>query len=499
MNMLSSPQDISNKKGGLMRWRILAPKLVVAMLAVFVGACAASRTRTIVIAPVAPIGEADTPEVVDILPVRQFSLAEIIAPAQAVDVTAAPSCDIAKVVAETFTDPGLASVSLNVGTKKHPYVEVRLGKVQVFDDYEKDIALRVLDPVSCTTEVIIVRKTYGTRTVSIPVKTKTGTSMKEQVKPAALVSAPVGWSVEVVRRNDNGIEWNNWGTSFHVAAPEGRIVVGLKYPMVGASVKKGAARVTSVVYVPHSEELMAVPALIERGMTYIKEQEQRVKDDLRARGVRSAAFPDMLVADAMERYPTAYPLQQLLPIEHMDMGEFIANQAWTTKRVYMVIGANGSRFATYTCSPAAACGPQQFMPASYRDMRRRFPDAGLIKDVDEGRRDAFNSMKAAALLLDTQLKTLIEMRGPAIVHDSNVGELQAAGYNTGASRSGRVYGIALVKKLVEWTEARGKRCSKANKWAECLLTETKGYIAKYRYLTKEWPQEWTVALDARTP
>ncbi|MCC6934252.1 MAG: hypothetical protein IT406_00950 [Candidatus Yanofskybacteria bacterium] len=493
--MILSSQNVSNQKGG--RMRATFSVLSVAVAAMFVGACAAHTARTVFVpTPTAVAADVDT---IDVLPIRQFSLAEIVAPVVTANrEEAPPSCDVAAIVAGTFTDSQLLDAPLTAGAKQYSYVEVRAGKETSFKDYEKDFALRVLDPATCTTEVVTLRKTYASRPLAVPVRTKTGTVTRELPRTVAVAKSPAGWDISVVQRK-NGIAWNNWATTFQVNAPANRIVVGLKYVKV-EKVVKGKPILTSVLYIPHSDELVtAAPGLIDHGIAYIKEQEQRVKDDLRARGVQSAAIPGMLLADAMERYAAAYPLQPLLPIEHTDMGEFILDPVWTVNRVYAIIGANREQFAANTCSPAAACGPQQFMPASYRMVRDRFPAAGLIRDVDEGRRDGFNSMKAAALLMDLQLKTLIEMRGDAILHDPNVGELQIAGYNTGASRSARVYGIALAKNILEWTEARGKRCSRVTKWSECLLTETKGYIAKYRYLTQQWPQERTLALDEQTP
>lgn len=497
-DMISSVQNISNQKGGIMRRYLLVAIVVLASLTT--GACA-GRIR-VASQPIEIVNEVaqSSPEP-ELLPIRAISLAELlIPPAYAADELIAetkPSCDIAAVVADTFSDPMLASASLTTDGKLHSYVEVRAGKATTYKDYEKGVALRVLNTETCTTEIVTVRKTYGTRVIAIPTKTKTGTVAKEYAKPAALLKQPTGWEIEVVRRK-NGIEWNNWGTIFRITKPEHRIVVGLKYAMVEAATRKRPLSITGVIYVPQSEELMAVPELIHRGIAYIREQEQRVKDDLRARGVRSKALPEMLIADAMDQYPSAYPLQQLLPIEHMDMSEFLLDPEWTARRVFMVIGANGSRFATHTCSPAKACGPQQFMPASYRMVRDGFATAGLIRDVDAGRRDGFNSMKAAALLLDIQLRQLIAMHGQSILKDARLSELQIAGYNTGASRAGRVYGVALAKNLIEWADARGKRCSRANKYAECLLAETKGYIAKYRYLTLQWLQDQELALKITT-
>ncbi len=463
-----------------------AKALIVILAAMALGACAEKiRVAAEPILPAAHVIEV-TPEPpmdeVAELPIMELRLAQLAGQVTVINDT--EHCDVAAFVLQTATDRELASASLRVDAKAHQYVEVRSNVLKPEADHIKEIALRVLDTETCTTQIIKVTKTYGTRTINVPTKTKSGTVWKMQPKTVALLEVPVGWDIDVIHRV-NDLQWNNWGTQFHINAPTDHIVVGVKYPLVTGKDSKGRPKVTYLPYVPYSEPL-AMPAIIRIGPAYIDQQEQRVKDTLRSRKVMSQAFPGMLVADAMDRYPKAYPLKYLLPIEHMDEGEFFLDPKWTTDRVYVVIGANRELFATYTCSPVKACGPQQFMPASYRWVRDTFPAAKLMRDVDQGRRDGFNSMVAAALLLDLQLEVLKNMLGSAIVDDPNVDELQVAGYNTGAGRSGKVYGISLIQKIVEWTEASGKRCGSANRYAECLLTQTKGYIAKYRYIRDSW-------------
>jgi hypothetical protein len=439
---------------------------VIILASVAIGACA-ERARVIVV-PSLPVDVVDASATVSAspepmtLPVASRTFTELL------DV----SCDVPSIIAKTTTDPELLSAPLTVGDREIRYVEVRSNVLKQKKDYVKDIALRVLDTRTCTTRIVIVTKAYGQGVID------------GRMQTIPVLKTPPGWHIEVVRRA-NDIAWNNWGTQFHITAPSGQVVVGLRYPLVAASPRKGSPRVTYVTYVPYSESL-AIPSLIHDGVTYLEYQERRVKDELRQRGVRSHAFPDLLIADAMERYPRAYPLKYLLPIEHMDESEFFLDPQWTTNRVHVVIGTNQERFATHTCSPVGACGPQQFMPDSYRMVRDRFPSAALVRDIDQGRQDAFNSMKAAALLFDLQLEQLKNMLGDAIAEDPYLDEIQIAGYNTGPSRSGRVYGIALIKHLAEWTDARGNKCTKATRYAECLITETKGYIAKYRYLRDSW-------------
>lgn len=436
------------------------------------------------LAGVATPARAQIPDLAS-LPYRQYFMSELVPPFRA------PVCDIAAKVAETSTDPMLASASLAYDNKLHTYVEVRMDVLKSYKDYEKDIALRVLDTETCTTSIITVRKTYGTAIVRVPVSTRRGVVWTDKKEPVAVLEAPAGWDMSVVRRA-NGIEWNNWNTQFAIASPANRIVVGVKYPIVNASPARGQSRVTEFINVPYSEAL-AVPSVIAAGARYVSDTMAAATDDLRTRGVMSRALPDTSVADVVSAYPAAFPIDKIMPIEHMDLTEFILDPLWTTNRVYATIGANGNDFASFTCSPVGACGPQQFMASSYTMVRRAYPAAALITDTDAGRRQALNSMKAAILLLDLQLSDYIKAFGTGIVTDPHIDELQFAGYNTGTKRVAAVYRIALKKDLADWAEARGTDCRRPS-YRQCLLAETKGYVQdKFRYLRDEWAKSVAVA------
>lgn len=403
-----------------------------------------------------------------------------------------PVCDIAAKVAETATDTALASASLSNDGKLHQYVEVRTDTLKVYKDYAKDIALRILDTDTCTTTVITVRKIYGTAQVRVPVTTRRGREWAFKTEPVALLKTPPGWTMSVVRRA-NGIEWNNWNTQFAIAAPANMIVIGVKYPIVNEKPAKGQARVTEFINVPYSEAL-AVPGIIASGPKYVADTMARAVAELRSQGVMSHALIDTLVADIVTKYPAAFPIDKIMPIEHMDLTEFVLDPLWTTNRVYSTIGANGDMFASFTCSPVGACGPQQFMPSSYAMVRRNYPAAALVADPNSGRRMALNSMKAAILLLDLQLTDYIKAFGPDIVTDTLIDELQFAGYNTGTKRVAAVYRIALKKKSPDWVDARGSDCRRPT-YRQCLLAETKGYVQeKFRYLRDDWRTSATVAI-----
>jgi hypothetical protein len=390
----------------------------------------------------------------------------------------------------SFTDPELAAAKLWTGVGTHRYTEVRVGALKTYRDQEYDIALRVLDPDTCTTEIVTVRKTYGTRTLAVPTVAKGRSVLREQRQPAALVRSPPGWDIEVVRRA-NGIEWNNWATDFHIASPAGRVVVGLKFPMINEVRSRTTPRVTDVYYVPVGRDLLAMPdvrqQLVDAGLAYATEVSERAFAELRAAQVPSVAVPGTLVADVPQLTPRDFVYR--MAVEHMDQLEFTLDPLWTSDRIFAVIGANRERFATLTCSPAKACGPMQFTKGTYRFMDAKYPAAGLINDFSDGVRDPLNAMKAAILLDDHNLAELASVFGLSAMREERL-----TAYNTGVGRTIAVRRVAERTGADEWTEARGKRCSRRNGYAECFLLETKGYVVKYRYLERPWHDDRVVAL-----
>ncbi|HTP56961.1 MAG TPA: hypothetical protein VMJ72_01640 [Candidatus Paceibacterota bacterium] len=417
------------------------------------------------------------------IPIKTYSLDEV------QPTSAAPQCDIAAVVAQTATDPELASVSLSVGTKRQTYVEVRADTLKTYTDYVKDVGVRVLDVDTCTTSVITVTKTYGKAQIDVPVATRHGRVWRTMSEPVAVLKVPAGWDMSVVRR-ENGIEWNNYNTQFHIASPSGRIVVGLKYPIVNDLPKRGQPRITMVTNVPYSDEL-AIPSLITRGFDSLAATDANARAALREQGVMSQAFPDLLVADVKALKPE-FTTRRIVD-EHMDEGEALIDPLWSANRVFVSVGANGPNFAAYTCSGASACGRAQFTAGTYAMVRRRYPDAGLITDFTSAYRDPVNITEAMILLDDMNLKELIGAFGPSIADDPLLEEYLAAAYNTGVTRVIAVLKIARAKHLPEWTDARGRDCH-AGTYRQCLLAQTKGYDAKLRYLRDQWTPAQAVAV-----
>jgi len=117
----------------------------------------------------------------------------------------------------------------------------------------------------------------------------------------------------------------------------------------------------------------------------------------------------------------------------------------------------------------------QFTPATYAQLVKAYPKAALIKDFKTGAADHLNSFKAAILLYDQNLKGLIKSNGTKVLQDLNLEEYLAASYNGAPSRASKSLAASILSGIQDWVNAlSGKKGG--------LATETKGYLAKLRYL-----------------
>ena len=476
--VLFSEKQVTNTRGKTMRRYI--PMLAVAAVSLVAGACAGKLHVVAVASPPAPVVMQD--EVVTMLPFVKLRAEDfVLSPNGELPAVSAPvepqGCNLTERIDAAMEL--LDSAPISIGTKVYRYTERRAGSTVTFKDPEKTIALALMDEESCDLQKVTI--------------TKRGDKL--------LVSGE--YDIEPVRRS-NGIRWNNWATELSVSVPSGAAVLVMKYPYLQServariAKNKAGKRVTvydtkktvvPIYYTPYSKELH-VPALVRGGEQYLIALAARVYADLRERHVPSKSVPGTDVADVSALRPEY--VTRLAPIEHMDLTEFLLDPAWTTERIHVVIGANRERVATYTCSKASACGLMQFTPGTYALMRKLYPAAGLIADFEDGARDQFNAMKAAVLLHDHNTAALIDSFGAGILEDSRLEEYLAAAYNTGVGRVIAVLSLAKKKGLADWTEAKGNRKQR-------LLAETKGYIAKLRFLRDEWQHKPLAKADNSAP
>jgi hypothetical protein len=383
-----------------------------------------------------------------------------------------PRCDVPQKITEARKV--VAGMPVSVGTQEYGYSENRNGNPVHLKEAEKKIAAVLLDPQSC-----------GLRTTTF---TKRGEKLE----------VSKGYVIEPIRRA-NGIRWNNWATEYQVLSPPGQVVVAVKYPYrrettVARRVRTSRGR-TKVVYETRREaadilhtpydDALRTPEMVGRGVAYLRGVVNQARDRLRRARVRSRAFPGLLVAD-VKQMPPEFTMRRA-PNEHMEETEFNLDPARTSDRIHVIIGANGPTTSNYTCSPARACGLWQFTEPTYREMRRQYPSANLVADFSAGSRDHVNVAAAAILLDDFNLARLIDTFGPRIADDPRLEEYLTAAYNTGVNRVIAVLRLARSRGFSDWTEARGTRCGPANRYAQCLMEETRGYLAKLRYLRDRWP------------
>lgn len=284
------------------------------------------------------------------------------------------------------------------------------------------------------------------------------------MKGGSIISPP-GFPIEIEYRS-NGIGWNWWNTQY--AAPKGYAVLLNKYPEISHSGRQ-TTMTGAFLYAPYSSGLHA-PELIEAGRSYIQNMVDQAFKELRARGIKSQAFPNVFRADLGELRPEYF--ERLPLVEQSDMTEFTLNPQWTGERVLVLIGANKGETFNQTRSSAGAAGWMQFTSPTYKSMRNIYPRAQLMVDFNAGAGDHLNSMIAAILLYDNNLKDLVRKFGPSIAQQQELEEYLAAAYNGAPVHMHRTLSAFFTLGLSDWI------------LGNYLKEETKGYMVKIRELKR---------------
>ncbi len=189
-------------------------------------------------------------------------------------------------------------------------------------------------------------------------------------------------------------------------------------------------QVTNVAYVPYSDYLNR-PEVVAAGAAYLKANVQAVLDELKALGVRSHAYPGVLLADAVS--PAV--VSSIIAIEHASTYALQQDAASYLSAFYVTLATNQNQSFAYAKSTAAARGLVQFIPSTYKRLVKSRPDLGLYADFERGMEDPYNAMKAEIGLLDANLATLPnEVRSRYEGDDATLGAYLAAIYNGGSTR-----------------------------------------------------------------
>lgn len=370
-------------------------------------------------------------------------------------------------------DPNFDNIELKIGNKDIAYLEDRYlrdvngnitfdgnGQIRkekiVRNDPEREIALKLLNLKTGTTEIIKIKK-HGDKLI-----------------------APAGYDIGIYERL-SGISWNAHNTYYNIKMPADLIVIRNVWPEIKyesqsiSMIEKGKKKKKKVrvpvldknkVYVPYSDGLRT-SEIVNKGIKDLKQVVTEAKRRLRKKNVMSRTFPERLVADVL---PDSYYWRRPL-IEHSDLGEFVIDPEGTIERIFVILATNESN-AWSSCNFASACGIYQFTHNTYNTITKSYSDADLIKEFNVGSLDHINSAMAAILLDDTNLAGLISSFGEKIYKDPNLYEYIYAAYNGNPK---------WVRKSLSTTFYRAL-AKKPNDWTKHLKSETKGAMFKARYL-----------------
>lgn len=197
---------------------------------------------------------------------------------------------------------------------------------------------------------------------------------------------------------------------------------------------------SDIVYVPYSSGIHT-QELIDLGRKFLVENTEMAFKELETVDVQSHSYPNSLVTEDIAKTF----VKNLFITEQTDPSLIFAssdNGQKLAERVLVRLGANEHKAFRYTYSKTGALGLGQIMPGTYGSIVKRYPEARLLKDVDIGRVDIINGIKATILVLDDHFATVVNnasktKKGQAIFNAKNpeqVQEIMAAAYNGGPSK-----------------------------------------------------------------
>jgi hypothetical protein len=228
--------------------------------------------------------------------------------------------------------------------------------------------------------------------------------------------------------------------------------------------RKPRYQVKNVAYVPYSDYLNR-PEIVAAGAAYLKNNVQAVLDELRALGVRSHAYPDQLLAEAVD--PAV--ITSIIAIEHASTETLLKDATGYLNVFYVTLATNQNQSFAFAKSSAAARGLVQFIPSTYKRLVKSRPDLGLYTDFERGMEDPYNAIKAEVGLLDANLTLLPkETRVQAEADGAKLGAYLAAIYNGGSTRVRRA--------IAAWGEAWAQDQAKALATLKSELATTKSNL-----------------------
>ena len=360
----------------------------------------------------------------------------------------------------------LAKIELKHSPNKVKCVEIRRRndgqetKYTYYDFAWKEIALKLMNLENGQTRIIKARKT--------------GSQLRS-------LSAEF---IVTIEQRPSGILWNGRNTAYKVTAAKNSAHWAVILNRCPAQLKNGKRR--DVIYAPYST-ILHQAIIVREGEKFLQGQILRSLIEL---GYLTGNSYQLFIIEAGVSNLIVNGTERLVLIEHVDYFEFKEFNAgrWPHDpygRVRIILALNGPDAFSSTSSPARASGLMQFTNRS----RRRKPGTwDLIKQkyawarlpsFDKGVASQIESIKAADLLQDFNVKILHKAFGHKILSDPNLEHYLAAMYNGGGRPV--VEAIAASQRNnTDWRQELRKR-KKTNESIE--------YLEKLDYLLKSQPNQ----------
>ena len=224
-------------------------------------------------------------------------------------------------------------------------------------------------------------------------------------------------------------------------------------------IERGGQFVEMAYYVSTHPGIVT-PETVNAGRIYVRSALNSAREKLREKGY----FIQPRVADIAER---------LALVEHVDHWRF-RNELHPNiyNDVYVLYALNQGQTYRYSVSSAGAGGMVQMIPSTYRMIRARYPNVGLIPDFVVGMRNHQNAAQAMLLYMQMTWDDLVSRSTIQEAMQAGIAtqeQLMAAGYNSNPSR------------LPGYIKRGG-----AN-WTDLIPRETKIYLQIYESVERHVP------------
>jgi hypothetical protein len=194
--------------------------------------------------------------------------------------------------------------------------------------------------------------------------------------------------------------------------------------LVQYPVEKGGRHIETAYYISTHPGIVN-PEVVNAGAMYVRNTIDIAREKLRQKGI----FIQPHIADMAEKLAT---------VEHVDHYRFRTEYHPNIYNdIFTLYALNEGQTYRYSVSSAGAGGMVQMIPSTYRMVRSRYFQVGLMPDFVEGMRDHVNASQAMLLYMQMTWNDLIASPTIRQALESKIAtdeQLMAAGYNSNPAR-----------------------------------------------------------------